>query len=110
MFVAMKLNLSKFAFLTKRCWTEAQVEIQLKYLGILLGHVTSEEAYAPTIAKATQRAHFLSHFDLTHDERVAVFQEWVLPLFIFPARANFPTDPVVTKIVFIYKVAPSLNN
>ena len=28
-------------------------------------------------------------------ERVAVLQEWVLLLFIFPARAYLPTDEVV---------------
>ena len=47
---------------------------------------------------------------LTQDERVALFQEWVLPLFIFPARAYFLTDPVVAKISVIYKVALRLNS
>ena len=87
-----------------------EIKQKVEYLGILLGHVTSEEAYASTIARATQRAHFMSHLDFTREERVALFQEWVLPLFIFPARAYFPADPVITKIATVYKVAPRLNS
>ena len=68
------------------------VKAKIKYLGTVLGHVSSEEAYAPTIARAMQRAEFMRTLPLTHQERVALFQEWVLPLLIFPARAYFPTD------------------
>ena len=71
MFVGLKPNVSKSAFLTKGGWTEGQADIlrsygivaklRVKYLGFLLGHVTSEEAYAPVIARATRRAPFMNH-------------------------------------------------
>ena len=120
LFVGLQLNLSKSAFLTKGTWPEQYVEVlsslgisikrKVKYPGILLGHVTSEETYAPVLARATLRAHFMSNLPLTQDERVALFQEWVLPLFIFPARGYFPTDHVVAKLSVIYKVALRLNS
>ena len=46
---------------------------------------------------------------LTHEERIALFQEWVLPLFVCPARAYFPTDYVIAKVSNVYKVALRLN-
>ena len=119
-FVGLRLNLSKSAFLVKGVWPDAyreslrsfgiEIKDRVKYLGILLGHVTSEEAYAPIMARASAKAHFMSHLQLTLDERVALFQEWVLPLFIFPARAYFPTDSVVAKLATIYKVGLHLNS
>ena len=72
--------------------------------------MTSEEAYEPIIARATLHAHFMSNIRLNQDELVAVFQEWNLPLFIFRARAYFPTDQVVAKLSVIYKVALQLNS
>ena len=42
---------------------------------------------------------------LTFSERIALFQQWVLPLFIFPARAYFPTDPVVAQPAVVYRTA-----
>ena len=119
--VRLQLNLSKSAFLTKGMWPDRYITIlnsfgidlkkkKVKYLGILLGHVTSEEAYAPVLARATLRAHFMSNLPLTQDEHVALFQEWVLPLFIFPGRGYFPRDQVVAKLSVIYKVALRLNS
>ena len=47
---------------------------------------------------------------LTHQERVALFQEWVLPLLIFPARAYFPTDAVISQVSAVYKTALCLTS
>ena len=85
------------------------IKRKVKYLGILLDHVTSEEAYAPVLARATLRAHFMSNLPLTQDERVALFL-WVLPFFVFHARGYFPTDHVVAKLSVIYKVTLRLNS
>ena len=51
-----------------------------------------------------------NNLPLTQDEGVALFEEWVLPLFIFPARGYFPTNQVVAKLSVIYKVALRLNS
>ena len=58
------------------------VKNSVKYLGVLIGHVSSEEAYAPIIARAMHQAQFMRSLLLTHEEHIALFQEWVLPLII----------------------------
>ena len=60
--------------------------------------------------KVARSARAVQRLSLTHDERIALFQEWVLPLLIFPARAYFPTDSVVAKLANVYKVALRLNS
>ena len=118
--VGLTTNLSKSAFLIKGCWTEDQkkalhsfgipIKDRVKYLGILIRHVTSDEAYAPLIARALKRATFMKQLPLNLPERVALLQEWVLPLFIFPARAYFPTDEVVSKLNVIYRTALNISS
>ena len=100
LFVGLRINPGKSAFLLKGEWGEdhkrilasfgVPVKAKIRYLGIVLGHVSSEEAYVPTIARAMQRAEFMRTLPLTHQERVALFQEWVLPLLIFPGQGVFP--------------------
>ena len=65
--MGLQLNLSKSAFQTKGMWPEQYVAIlspfgmgikrKVNYPGILLGHVTSEEAYAAVLARVTLWAH-----------------------------------------------------
>ena len=98
-YVGPRLNLGKSAFLIKGAWTPRHLEVprsfgiqvkqKVKYLGVLVGHVSSEEAYAPLIARALHRAHYMRTLPLSHEEHIALFQEWILPLQIFPARAYF---------------------
>ena len=42
---------------------------------------------------------------LTLPERVALLQEWILPLLIVPARPYFPTKEVCSKLADIYRTA-----
>ena len=68
-FVGLRLNLGISAFLVKGMWEQRhldalrtfgiQVKQKVKYLGVLVGHVSSEEAYAPLIARALHRAHYM---------------------------------------------------
>ena len=44
------------------------------------------------------------------EERIALFQEWVLPLFIYAARAYFPTDYVIAKVTNVYRVTLRLTS
>ena len=58
-------------------------------MGVLFGQVLSEEAYAPIMAHTASRGAFMRILHLTFPRRIAPFDEWILPLFIFPARAYF---------------------
>ena len=80
---------------------------KVKYLGMLLGYVTE---YAALIARALQRTQFMKQLLLTHTERAALLQEWVLPLFILPARAYFPTDAEINKFNTIHRTAVNVGS
>ena len=67
--------------------------------------MSSEEAFAPILARAANGAAFMWLLLLTLSERIALFQEWVLPLFIFPARAYFLTEQVVAQMAVVYGTA-----
>ena len=54
--------------------------------------------------------HIMSNLPLTQDQLVALFQEWVLLLFIFPGRGCFPIDEVVAKLSGVCKVALRINS
>ena len=113
--VGLKINLDKSAFLLKGFWDErlrerlrqfgVEVRTKVKYFGILIGHVSPEEAFAPILAGTASRAAFMRLVPLTFSKRIALFQEWVLPLFIFPARVYFPTNQVVAQLAVVYKTA-----
>ena len=104
-FVGLRLKLGKLAFLVKGMREQRHVHVlrtfviqvkqNVKYFGVLVGYVSNDQAYAPLIARAVHRAHYVRTLPLTHDEHTAVFQESVLPLLILPALATFPNDIVV---------------
>ena len=60
--MGLVMNLSKSAFLIKGVWNEDRkrtlaafgipIKDKVKYLGVLIGHVTPDEAYAPLLARA----------------------------------------------------------
>ena len=113
--MGLVLDLGKSAFLVKGQWNEKYrqkllsfvlpIKEKVNYLGILIGDTTSDEAYAPLVARAFQRAQFMKQLSLTQAERVALLQESILPPFIFPSRAYFPTDGLISKIRNIYRTA-----
>ena len=44
-----------------------------------MGHVSSEEAFAPILARAATRAAFMRILPLSFSERITLFQEWINP-------------------------------
>ena len=65
------------------------------YSGVVLGQVSREEAYAPVLHKTFGRG---------FEERVHLLQLWMVPLLVFPARAVFPTEQVITSLETIHTV------
>ena len=49
-------------------------------LGVWIGHITTEQAYAECPAVALKRAHFLPSLPLGLNERVLILNFWILPL------------------------------
>ena len=110
-YVGLRLNHKKSAFLLKGYWSDkhtqllrrtgVDVKTHVKYLGVLFGEVSPEKAYAPLLARAS----YAASLRLTLPERVALLQEWILPLMIYPARSYFPTEEVCSKLADIYRSA-----
>ena len=80
------------------------------YLGIKLGYVAPEEAFAPALQKALGRAHSMQHWNLTLKERVFLLKMWILPVLVYPARVIFPVKKVVDSLKTIYNIALGLNS
>ena len=81
-----------------------------KYLGMVLGATTTEEAYGPALKKATGRACSMQSRSLSLAERVELLQSWILPLLVNPSRVVYPTDNVIAAGQTIYQIALKLNN
>ena len=62
------------------------------------------------MARAVTHAHFIRTLPLTFSEQIGLFQEWILPLFIFSARTYFPTDTVVAQLATIYRTALKISS
>ena len=84
--------------------TQLLVVSKLKYLGVRIGHITTEQAFAECVANALKRAHFLRKLPLGLNERVLILKIWVLPLLNFTARAYEPNDLVFSQLRNIYWV------
>ena len=96
-FSGLKINASKLYVLYKSAThappssiADLKVVPSLRYLGMQLGHLTSEEAYAPVIQKMMGRARFLSNLPLSLQEKTEVFTSWVQPVVFLTARAYYP--------------------
>ena len=95
----LRLNFDKTRFLLRGFWPDpvrqqmeelgCKADPSTRYLGIRLGAVCSEEAFAPALAKAMARARSVAHFSLDLSECAELLQTWILPIFAFPAKAYF---------------------
>ena len=98
--VGLRIDLEKSAVLLKELWTQAwhdqlrrfgiPVRNKVKFLGFLLGHKLVDDAFAWILARVVQRA--AEATPPTCKERVTLFQQWMLPILIFPASAHCPTN------------------
>ena len=82
----------------------------VKYLGVLLGNVSGQEAYGPVIPKTMSRAKTLSTLPLGTEEKAHFFTTWVAPVLYLMARAHEPTDKVLSQLNLIQRVALGLNS
>ena len=68
----------------------------VKYLGVLLGNVSGQQAYGPAIAKMMGRAKALSTLPLGMEEKAHLLATWITLVSYLTARAHEPTHKVVT--------------
>ena len=85
------------------------VKKQVKYLGIQLGNVSVDNAYAPVIAKMLARARTLATLPLGMEERAYLFASWVASVVYLTARAYAPTEHVVSQLNMVHRAALDIN-
>ena len=119
-FSGLRQNFNKTRFLPQGLWPDivcqqlaelgCKLDSSMRYLGIQLGDVSAEEAFAPALAKAMTRARSVAHFNLDLPGRFELLQRWILPIFAFPARAYFPSPSVCSPLRSVYLAALRLNS
>ena len=88
--------------------TQLLIVSKLKYLGVWIGHITTEQAFVECLAIALKRAQLLRKLPLGLNERVLILKIWILPLLNFTARAYQPNDLVISQLRNIYWVGLKL--
>ena len=95
--------------LTRHVCTDIKVCSSYKYLGVTLGYVFPEEAFALGMQKAMGRALSMQHWKLTLRERVFLLELCILPVFVYPFRVIYPVKQVVKSLKVICNIALGLN-
>ena len=86
-----------------------QVQQKLKYLGVLLGHVSPSEAYGPVISKMLLRARHLSTLPLSLEEKSVLLQMWISPCCHLTTRVHWPNVHVERQMQVIQATALSMS-
>ena len=86
-----------------------QVQQKLKYLGVLLGHVSPSEVYGPVISKMMLRARHLSTLPLPLEEKTALLQMWISPWCCLTARVHRPNLHVERQMHVLQATAFSMS-
>ena len=118
-FSGLSINSYKSGILLVGIWNDATkaffscIDIKVcssyKYLGVKLGYVSPEEAFAPAMQKAMGRALSMQHWKLTLRERGFLLKLWILLVLVYPSRVIYPVKQVVESLKVIYNIALCLN-
>ena len=118
--VGLDVNRDKSAILLKGKWAEFDiacvtsqgwvVKDRYKYLGVFLGDIPPQEAYASALARAMGRACIMRNWNLSLEERQALLELWITPLLLYPASVVPPDQHVLSAVNNIYLAALGLNS
>ena len=119
----LHVNKGKSAILLKGDWLPQSrallsklgmpIQTSIKYLGILLGHVTAEQFFPLALNKALSRAYAMRSWELTLPEHAELLKLWILPLLVHPARAVLADKNVcftLSSTVLPSKRAPGVSH
>ena len=92
-FSGLKVNMeNSFAVLKRQSgpvperYVGLTVKDRVRYLGVQIGHVNAEQAYAAPMAKMKARAAFLKTLPLELQEKAETFQIWIQPVVQLTAK------------------------
>ena len=82
-----------------------QVVSRQRYLGVQLGHASSEQAFAPALAKIKAKVMVLKTLPLDQLEKAELYKVWIRPIINLPARVYEPDSGVLSSMNVIFKTA-----
>ena len=77
---------------------------------MLVGHITTAQAFAKVLGEAQRRASILGAFPFSLPERVQLLKVWILLCLLLTARTYCPDDMVERSLKTIYKTALGLDS
>ena len=77
----------------------------VKYLGVRMGNITSDEAFSFPLAEAQRRASRLAALQFSLRERILLLKTWILPTVLLTARAYFPSDITIKALKGVFNTA-----
>ena len=81
------------------------VKKSIRYLGVQLGNITSDAAYASVIARMLLRARAMAALPLGLEEKAFLFASWVAPVCYLTARAYQPSQHVCSQMDMVHRTA-----
>ena len=87
-----------------------EVKKKLKYLGVWIGHITADEAYAIPLQKMIQRANYIRFLPLSLKEKAEMVMIWLIPCLYLTARSYEPTKDVESQLQNIQSIALGTNS
>ena len=86
------------------------VKERVRYLGVQIGHVNAEQAYAAPMAKMKARAALLKTLPLDLQEKAKIFEMWIKPVVQLTANIYEPSQKVLSALNVIFKMALGLSS
>ena len=77
----------------------------VKYLGVRMGNVTPDSAFAFPLGEAQRRVSSIAAYGLSLKECILLLKAWILPCVLLTARAYFPSDITVRALKPMYHTA-----
>ena len=81
------------------------VKKNIRYLGVQLGNITSDAAYARVTARMLLRARAMAALPLGLEEKAFLFASWVAPVCYLTARAYQPSQHVCSQMDMVHWTA-----
>ena len=77
----------------------------VKYLGVRMGNVTPDSAFAFPLGEAQRRAGSIAAYGLSMKKHILLLKTWILPCVLLTARAYFATKITVRALKHVYHTA-----
>ena len=82
-----------------------QIRQSVRYLGVKIGNLTSDEAFASYLGEAQRRASTVGSLGLSKKEAIILLKTWILPTLLLTARSYFPSEHTIKALKIVFQTA-----